>query len=426
MLTQEEHVEAVALAARGWSISAIAKHLDRDRKTIRSYLTAKTTPGVRRRGTDPFARIEPYVRQRLEDDPHLQLAVLIRELGPLGFTASYQTLTREVRARSLRPHCEACAGAKGRATTDIEHSAGEETQWDWLELPDAPWARKLIILTGTLAYSSKTRAWISEAKDTPHLLQGVHEVLTRLGGLTTAFRIDAMEGAVVPGTRRLCAAFADAARFFGVSVIMCPPRRGNRKGVVEKNNDHIAQSWWRTADVTTPEQAQASLDAFCASVGDRRSRGGATVGALAEREQLRPLPAGPYPVVVESARKVSWAALVSYEGNRYSVPATFVNAWVAVSVRLGGPVVEIRSASGEALARHRRRPPGAGAMVRSEEHRAGLERTVLAQFSTARPCRRKEHRPPSDEARAIAARITRGVQQSFDVDLVRYEELMAP
>jgi hypothetical protein len=145
---------------------------------------------------------------------------------------------------------------------------------------------------------------------------------------------------------------------------------------------------------------------------------------LAEREPLRPVPAGPYPAVVEATRKVSWAALVSFEGNRYSVPATFVNAWVVVSVRLGEPVVRIRSVQGEVLAEHRRRLSGAGALVRSQEHRSALEATVLAQFSTARPCRRKEHRPPSDAAKAITAELTRPIQQSFAVDLARYEELM--
>jgi hypothetical protein len=28
---------------------------------------------------------------------------------------------------------------KGRVTIEIEHPPGEEIQWDWLELPDAPW-----------------------------------------------------------------------------------------------------------------------------------------------------------------------------------------------------------------------------------------------------------------------------------------------
>ena len=35
MLTQGESVEAHALRERGWSVSAIARHLKRDRKTVR-------------------------------------------------------------------------------------------------------------------------------------------------------------------------------------------------------------------------------------------------------------------------------------------------------------------------------------------------------------------------------------------------------
>jgi transposase len=38
MLTQEDDVEIHALAARGWSVSAIARHTGRDRKTVRRYL----------------------------------------------------------------------------------------------------------------------------------------------------------------------------------------------------------------------------------------------------------------------------------------------------------------------------------------------------------------------------------------------------
>ena len=38
MLTQEDEVEIHAFAARGWLVSAIARHSGRDRKTIRKYL----------------------------------------------------------------------------------------------------------------------------------------------------------------------------------------------------------------------------------------------------------------------------------------------------------------------------------------------------------------------------------------------------
>lgn len=428
MLAREEDVELRALRARGWSISAVARHLGRDPKTVRAYLSGERTPGVRRKtGEDPFARFQPYTAQRLKDDPHLQLTTLLRELRDLEFSGSYQTLTREVRARSLRPHCEACAQAKGRSTTEITHDPGEETQWDWLELPEAPWGGAAIVLVGALAHSGKARGCFSEAKDSAHLIAGIDQVIRRLGGLTRRFRIDAIEGGVIPGTRRLVPEFADACRYYGVGVDICPPRRGNRKGVVEKANHYLAQAWWRTADVGTPEQAQRSLDRFCSEVGDQRPRGHATVAALAAAERLRPVPRRPYQAVVDAPRKVSWGALVSFEGNRYSVPPQFVNAQVVVSWRLGEPRLEIRSVAGEVIAMHRRRPPGSGALARLEEHRQALERTVLEQFTVARPCKRKINRPPSEAAKALAAELT-GVpmQQTLPVvvDLARYEELM--
>ncbi len=428
MLAWEEHVEAHALRAQGWSVSAIARHLGRDRKTVRAYLSGERMPGARR-GTaeDPFARFEPYVAQRLSDDRHLQLRTLLRELEALGFSGSYQSLTRQVRARSLRPHCEACAAAKGRATTEISHEPGAETQWDWLELPEAPWGGKAYLLTGALAHSGKVRGLFSEAKDTAHLIAAADQVLRRLGGLTRRFRIDAIEGGVIPGTRRLVPEFADACRYYGVGVDICPPRRGNRKGVVEKANDYLAQSWWRTAEVSTPEQAQASLDRFCLQVADARPRGHATVAELAAAEGLRPVPRRPYHAVVQAPRKVSWGALVSFEGNRYSVPPELVSAQVVVHWPLGERDLEIRSVSGEVIATHRRRPPGTGALSRLDEHRAALERTVLSAFTTARPCRRKANRPPSEAAKALAAELAGvPVQQTLPVvvDLARYEELM--
>lgn len=39
MLTREEDIDVHALHRRGMSISAIARHLGRDRKTIRAYVT---------------------------------------------------------------------------------------------------------------------------------------------------------------------------------------------------------------------------------------------------------------------------------------------------------------------------------------------------------------------------------------------------
>lgn len=122
MLTREEDIDAHALHRRGWTISAIARHLGRDRKTIRAYLNDERVAGERKpAGDDPFEPYVDYVRERLKEDPHLWAVTLFDEVVGLGYDRSYPTFTRQIRARDLRPHCEPCAGVKGRPAAVIEH-----------------------------------------------------------------------------------------------------------------------------------------------------------------------------------------------------------------------------------------------------------------------------------------------------------------
>jgi hypothetical protein len=136
MMTPEEDVEAHALRKQGWTISAIARHLDRDRKTVRAYLNGERQPGVRRpAGPDPFDVVADYIGQRLTDDPHVLATALFDEAVALGYPRSYPTFTRQIRDRRLRPVCPACARGSGGAHDRDRASGGEETQWDWVELP---------------------------------------------------------------------------------------------------------------------------------------------------------------------------------------------------------------------------------------------------------------------------------------------------
>jgi hypothetical protein len=76
---------------------------------------------------DRFEVFVVYCRERLLEDRHLWALTLFDEVVALGFDRSYPTFTRQLRARQLRPPCEQCRAAKGRAVTIIEHPAGEET-----------------------------------------------------------------------------------------------------------------------------------------------------------------------------------------------------------------------------------------------------------------------------------------------------------
>ena len=69
MITHGDDVEIHALRAQGWSISAIARHVGLDRKTVRAHLVGEREAGVRRSSaSDPFDAVADYVRQRLAED----------------------------------------------------------------------------------------------------------------------------------------------------------------------------------------------------------------------------------------------------------------------------------------------------------------------------------------------------------------------
>ena len=115
MLTQGESVEAHALRKRGWSVSAIARHLDRDRKTVRAYLDGEREPGKRKPARpDRFEPYASYCRIRFADDPHLWATALFDEVTGLGYDGSYPSFTRALRPRGLRPWCEDCASGRRR------------------------------------------------------------------------------------------------------------------------------------------------------------------------------------------------------------------------------------------------------------------------------------------------------------------------
>jgi hypothetical protein len=62
-----------------------------------------------------------------------------------------------------------------------------------------------------------------------------------VGGVTRVWRFDRMATVCHPPTGRTTASFAAVAKHYAVQVVICPPRHGNGKGVVEKANHTAGQ-----------------------------------------------------------------------------------------------------------------------------------------------------------------------------------------
>lgn len=421
MLTQEDDVEIHALARRGWSVSAIARHTGRDRKTVRKYLARPSA--VRESAPSCLEPFRAYLSARFEDDAHVLASMLYEELGGLGFDRSYPTLVRELRRLGLRPVCECCDTGGVKLTVGLEHEPGEELQLDWLELSETPWGAKAYVLVGALSCSGRVRGCFSEGESFPHLAEALDGVLRRLGGTARSWRTDRMATFVYPGSDRLRPEAAALAKHYGVRVAVCPPNRPQRKGVVEKAIGYVTQSWWRAAPVSTPAQAQADLDRWCVAVADRRRRGQSTVSELAVAESLLSLPELPFGAEYREQRVVSREALVEFETNRYSVAPGHAGQTVEVRARLGELHLEIYSLAGRRIARHRRALAGAAQTIRTPEHAQLLEQAVLEQFTTGKRCSRKPNRPPGEQARAEAARLRGERGEGVVVDLEQYARI---
>ena len=67
---------------------------------------------------------------------------------------------------------------------------------------------------------------------------------------------------------------ARLAKHYGVEIAVCPPRRAQRKGVVEKAIQYLTRSWWRTAAGRDAGRGAAPLDRWCVEVADRRRAAG--------------------------------------------------------------------------------------------------------------------------------------------------------
>ncbi|WP_448655364.1 helix-turn-helix domain-containing protein [Microbacterium lacticum] len=128
-----------ALKRQGMTISEIARRTNHDRKTIRAYLNGERQPGMRERTIpDSFDAFVDYATARLTEDPHLWAVTLLDELRPLGYEGSYPTLTRQIRARGLRPTCTACAHVTKRANAVIEHPPGRRPSSTGSRCPTRP------------------------------------------------------------------------------------------------------------------------------------------------------------------------------------------------------------------------------------------------------------------------------------------------
>jgi transposase len=432
MLSWEEFVELRNLHERGWSISAIARHLGKDRKTVRRYLAdPDARPGVRKPAGRLLDRYAAYVQARLEDNPHLTGTVLDRELGELGYGGSYRTLARHL--AGVRPDCAACQGPEPAESVVMRHRPGA-AQADWSPFFWTPAGSTVEVEVQLFAIQlcrpKVVYAEFFERQSWAHLAAGHVAAFDYFAGVPTEVRYDRTAQVFRPRSTEPTPAFADFAGYYGFKLVPCVAGRSRSKGQIERVFRYVATSFFPTADAATLAELNRTLRRWLDQVANARTSADVPVAPVealqAERPHLLAVRRPPYRLELVVARKVDRYCLVRLDGARYSVPPGHVGAEVAVVTRPGDDVVEIRR-GGRVIGQHPR--AGRGQVSFDPAHGAAIEALTLASLGRAGRHRRKRNDArlgpkAAEEAAILRARAALGDDGTVQpVDLARYDQL---
>jgi len=277
--------------------------------------------------------------------PRLKAIQVYERLKSYGYQGSYASVIR----LSLEYR-----GPKTEAYHALTFLPGQEAQVDWFSFKH----ERLGAVAGFVYVLSYSRyAWgIFYPKATfEFLLAGHLECFKHIGGPAHCHRYDNMRSVVLKHTAQEIIynpQFLDFARFYGFSIHACDINSGNEKGRVERLiRDIRVFLYGETFNDLGDLNRKFHLWLGKRNNSVHRSTG-KTPKELLAHERLIRAPENVYPARRIIQARVSKTALVEFETNKYSVPASCAGRRVEI---LAHPErIEICLAGGT-VARHKRR-----------------------------------------------------------------------
>lgn len=320
------------------SISAIARALDLDRKTVRRCVRGTAWQGYHREppGSGLLAAHQAWLGERAPEVGY-SARVLHQELQRAGFRGSYETVKRAV--APLRAAAAPATGCQRRFETD----PGEQSQVDWGQVRVAfghqPQVVHVFVLT--LGYSRRSFYQGYPNERLPHLLEAHELAFAHFGGLTREHLYDRMRTVSLgerAGQVQWHPTFLAFAQYWSFTPRLCRPYRAQTKGKVESGVKYLRRNFLPGRRFVDLVDFQAQLAEWTATIADQRIHGTTherPVDRFA-REQPHLLPLGHsrgFGLEARVARVVATDYLVSFETNRYSVPFALIGQTVELQRR---------------------------------------------------------------------------------------------
>lgn len=320
---------------KGLSYTEIARKHHIDPRTAKKYAESDTKP-VYTLTTPKPSKLDLYkhlIDMWLEEAPYS--AVRIHEkLMEQGCDCKYTVVRQYVATRK--------ADLNEKATVRFETMPGLQGQVDWgffenYKVLENGSYKKLYCFLMILGYSRMRYIEFVTDMSTTTLIKCHINAFRYFGGYPEEILYDNMKQVVVKRMMKqseseLNKQFEDFAGFYGYKPILCRPYRGQTKGKVERTVRYVRENFMVGVKYHSLEDLNSQAHAWCNKINAKVH--GTTNERPIDRlptENLQPLKRE-YIIDKINLRRVEKDCLISYAGNKYSVPAEYVGRDVTVIV----------------------------------------------------------------------------------------------
>ncbi len=256
-------MNVIALHRQGWTNKQIADALERHPATIAKWIEDGGPPPLREFSGERIIdeQWQGRVEQLLKANSDLLATSIHRIITAEGFTGSYPTVVRHVRAvRGSRRE------KNPQVSVTIETAPGEEGQADWSDCKD--WGRawdisdQLQCFGAILSWSRHRFWWFADSCNRPHTLEALVRFFEDAGGVPVTMKIDRM-GALGRSTSRAFRLHPPAlefARYHGFAFRACRSGNARAKGKVERPFLELKDAFLAELEATGPPSSIGELN----------------------------------------------------------------------------------------------------------------------------------------------------------------------
>lgn len=328
MIRLGELVMILDLHQQGLSVSAIARQLECDRKTVRKYIERGLKApayGPRQPRASVVAPFETYLRERIAAFPELTGSRLLREIKELGYSGGYTAVKDFL--RTVRP--KALQAFERRFETPPGKQAQVDFAYFRTVFTDQPGTERIVWLFSlVLGHSRMMWGRFVAHQDLQTVLRCHIAAFEALGGAPVEILYDRMKTAVLGEADDQGIAYnrklVDLATHYRFLPKACRPYRAKTKGKVERPFRYVREDFFLGRFFRNLDDLNAQFRHWLDTVANSRRH--ATTSRIVlehfaeEKPYLKPLPATPFSLVLTLDRRVTREGMVSVGGNLYSVP----------------------------------------------------------------------------------------------------------